>query len=105
MSDIEIVPQLEARGQYEYQDRVPYGTVSISDDQELTEIRGSRDGFEQFYEGAVRAVDWRGVDDSSGGFDLVADESDVEVVPAPKRAPGRPKGSKNKPKVTDSESK
>lgn len=83
MSDIVIVSKEQFHNGNN--DRVPYGTV-LDDSAYLAD----NDTIEGVMEGAVPAVDWRGIDQ-------------VDTMPGPspkdepvKRKPGRPKGSKNK---------
>jgi hypothetical protein len=54
---------------------VPYGTILADDDDEM--LSADSDVFESFFEGAVPAVDWRGLD--------------TEVAEVSKKKPGRPK--------------
>lgn len=75
MSDIVIVSRDTFRNGHA--EHVPYGTI-LDDDDDMVEA--DQDSFESMFEGAVPAVDWRGID---------------SVTPAPPRR-GRPKGSKNK---------
>jgi len=83
-SDIEIV----SAAVYHNQDagKVPYGSI-------FPDVVGAEaaDGYsiESLQPDAVRAVDWRGLD-----------ESDAVVVAAEPKKRGRPAGSKNKVKVT-----
>ena len=79
MSDIEIVTADSFRNGWRSEGVVPYGTVFVD------ETNDSEDhSFEGIQDGAVLAVDWRGVD-----------QVDTEIGSA-KRKPGRPKGSKSK---------
>lgn len=73
MSDIVIVSRDTFRNGHG--DHVPYGTILIDEDDLMS---ADTDSFESLQDGAVPAVDWRGIDSTP-----------------PKRR-GRPKGSKNK---------
>ena len=76
MSDVVIVSKDQF--QNDFGDRVPYGTI-LDDSADLSD----NETIEGMFEGAVPAVDWRGVDQ-------------VDTVPGPKppvvkRKPGRPR--------------
>lgn len=79
MSDIEIVSASYYRNGHMEADsnRVPYGTYFEDDVYQV----GDRHNIEELFEGAVPAVDWR-------GLDTVAEDPVKEPV---KRKPGRPK--------------
>ena len=82
MSDVEIVSADWFRNGHAEADsgRVPYGTIFHDDD---TEQRDEQHGIEGLRDGAVPAVDWRGVD---------SDQSVKSVKQDPvKRKPGRPR--------------
>lgn len=57
MSDIVIVSRDQFRNGHS--GHVPYGTI-LADDDDLQ--AADSDVFESFFEGAVPAVDWRGID-------------------------------------------
>jgi hypothetical protein len=57
MSDIVIVSRDQFRNGHS--GHVPYGTILADDDEMLP---ADSDTFESFFEGAVPAVDWRGLD-------------------------------------------
>jgi hypothetical protein len=74
MSDVQIVSADAWRNGWRDEGHVPYGTV-FADETDFSENQT----MEGIREGAVPAVDWRGVDQ-------------VDTVPGPaKRKPGRPR--------------
>ena len=60
MSDIVIVSASTFRNGYAPAGHVPYGSI-LDDSDEVAESDGRT--LESFYDGAVPAVDWRGIDD------------------------------------------
>lgn len=79
MSDIQIVSASAFENEWQADGVVPYGTV-FEDEADLADF----DTFEGIQDGAVAAVDWRGIDQ-------------IDSAPGPvKRGPGRPKGSRSK---------
>lgn len=79
MSDVVIVTRDTFRNGYA--GHVPYGAV-LDDDDENGAVPAGLHSFESMFEGAVPAVDWRGVDQ-------------VDSVPGPKRR-GRPRKTTGK---------
>lgn len=57
-TDIVIVSRDQFRNGHS--GHVPYGTILADDDDEM--LSADSDVFESFFEGAVPAVDWRGID-------------------------------------------
>lgn len=76
MSDIVIVSKDQFVNGHAPDGHVPYGSILV-DDEDMVE--SDSQSFESMYEGAVLAVDWRGVD-----------QVDTEIGPI-KRKPGRPR--------------
>ena len=87
MSDVVIVSRDQFRNGVA--GHVPYGTILLVDDDDVLES-SDQDTFESMFEGAVPAVDWRGVDQVA---EPVESFSEKKTTPKKRGRPPKKQGA------------